>query len=190
MLAPCSRSRRPGSKRCSIHSGRDHGRKPSVRGVNSGRRRNFYGTTSNGGTSGQGTVFKITPIGVETVLYSFAGGFVGVADGGSPSTALIQGSDGNFYGRVSVRGSRSILQGFLRGGSNFLSLVAMDGGARAGEAIVPSSTLSFRLSRRRRRDKGLRLLFDPCGDSVNDSFRKARRQSCSHHRDMRVGRFN
>jgi uncharacterized repeat protein (TIGR03803 family) len=59
---------------------------------------NFYGTTSNGGTSGQGTVFKITPIGVETVLYSFAGGFVGVADGGGPSTALIQGSDGNFYG--------------------------------------------------------------------------------------------
>jgi uncharacterized repeat protein (TIGR03803 family) len=59
---------------------------------------NFYGTTSRGGTSSQGTVFKLTPTGVETVLYSFAGGFVGVADGGDPSTALIQGSDGNFYG--------------------------------------------------------------------------------------------
>jgi uncharacterized repeat protein (TIGR03803 family) len=43
-------------------------------------------------------VFKLTPTGAETVLYSFAGGFVGVADGASPSTALIQGSDGNFYG--------------------------------------------------------------------------------------------
>jgi uncharacterized repeat protein (TIGR03803 family) len=59
---------------------------------------NFYGTTSSGGTSGQGTVFKLAPTGVEAVLYSFAGGFVGVADGASPSTALIQGSDGNLYG--------------------------------------------------------------------------------------------
>jgi uncharacterized repeat protein (TIGR03803 family) len=57
---------------------------------------NFYGTTNGAGASGQGTVFKLTPTGVETVLYSFAGGFVG--DGASPSTALIQGSDGNFYG--------------------------------------------------------------------------------------------
>ncbi|HZZ16264.1 MAG TPA: choice-of-anchor tandem repeat GloVer-containing protein [Candidatus Sulfotelmatobacter sp.] len=58
----------------------------------------FYGTTTGGGASSQGTVFKITPAGVETLLYSFAGGFVGVADGGDPTTALIQGSDGNFYG--------------------------------------------------------------------------------------------
>jgi uncharacterized repeat protein (TIGR03803 family) len=58
----------------------------------------FYGTTAGGGASSQGTVFKITPTGVETVLYSFAGGFVGVADGGDPTTALIQGRDGNFYG--------------------------------------------------------------------------------------------
>jgi len=65
---------------------------------------NFYGTTSSGGTStscgsiggynlGCGTVFKITPAGVETVLYSFDGG----SDGDSP-TALVQGSDGSFYG--------------------------------------------------------------------------------------------
>jgi len=58
----------------------------------------FYGTTAGGGTSSQGTVFKITPAGVETLLYSFAGGFVGVADGGDPNTALILGSDGNLYG--------------------------------------------------------------------------------------------
>jgi uncharacterized repeat protein (TIGR03803 family) len=58
----------------------------------------FYGTTRDGGASSQGTVFKITPTGVETLLYSFAGGFVGVADGGDPSTALILGSDGNLYG--------------------------------------------------------------------------------------------
>jgi uncharacterized repeat protein (TIGR03803 family) len=56
---------------------------------------NFYGTTSGGGASSQGTVFKIGPTGVASVLYSFAGG---TADGGGPNAALIQGSDGNFYG--------------------------------------------------------------------------------------------
>lgn len=50
--------------------------------------------------------------------------------------------------------------------------------------------LSFRRSRRCRREKGRRLLFDPRGDSLNDSNRKARRQLRLHGRDMRVGRFN
>jgi uncharacterized repeat protein (TIGR03803 family) len=58
----------------------------------------FYGTTRGGGASSQGTVYKITPTGMETLLYSFAGGFVGVADGGDPTTPLILGSDGNLYG--------------------------------------------------------------------------------------------
>jgi uncharacterized repeat protein (TIGR03803 family) len=56
---------------------------------------NFYGTTSTGGANGDGTVFRITPAGVETVVYSFAGG---PTDGANPNAALIQGSDGNFYG--------------------------------------------------------------------------------------------
>ena len=34
---------------------------------------NFYGTTSCGGANGLGTVFKITPSGTLTTLYSFAG---------------------------------------------------------------------------------------------------------------------
>jgi uncharacterized repeat protein (TIGR03803 family) len=62
----------------------------------------FYGVTCNGGIggggtagnyTGNGTVFKITPTGEETVLYLFAGG----ADSACPKV-LIQGSDGNFYG--------------------------------------------------------------------------------------------
>jgi uncharacterized repeat protein (TIGR03803 family) len=63
-------------------------------GVAQGSDGNFYGTTYQGGTSGLGTVFKITPSGIETVLYSFAGG----GDGANPEAGLIQGSDGNFYG--------------------------------------------------------------------------------------------
>src|SRR5579859_2090076 len=33
---------------------------------------NFYGTTYNGGANGGGTVFKITPTGSLTTLYSFS----------------------------------------------------------------------------------------------------------------------
>jgi uncharacterized repeat protein (TIGR03803 family) len=62
---------------------------------------NFYGTTEGGGTSNTGTVFKITPGGVETVLHSFAGG---TTDGSRPNTALIQGNDGNFYGTTTNGG--------------------------------------------------------------------------------------
>jgi uncharacterized repeat protein (TIGR03803 family) len=62
---------------------------------------NFYGTTNQGGASGNGTVFKITPAGVESVLYSFAGG---TTDGGRPQAALLQASDGNFYGTTGSGG--------------------------------------------------------------------------------------
>ena len=62
---------------------------------------NFYGTTQVGGTNSTGTVFKITPAGVESVLYSF-----GVPpDGQGPNAGLIQGSDGNFYGTTNAGGT-------------------------------------------------------------------------------------
>jgi uncharacterized repeat protein (TIGR03803 family) len=61
----------------------------------------LYGTTEYGGTNNDGTVFKITTNGALTTLYSFAGG----TDGANPATALVQGSDGNFYGAASGGGS-------------------------------------------------------------------------------------
>jgi uncharacterized repeat protein (TIGR03803 family) len=69
---------------------------------------NFYGTTYFGGTSarcggGCGTVFKITPAGVETVLYNFTGD----PDGAYPDTGLTLGTDGNFYGTTSVGGKNN-----------------------------------------------------------------------------------
>jgi uncharacterized repeat protein (TIGR03803 family) len=62
---------------------------------------NFYGTAQYGGTAGDGAIYKVTPAGVETVLYSFTGG----ADGMNPSNALTQGRDGNFYGTTQVGGT-------------------------------------------------------------------------------------
>ncbi len=43
-------------------------------GVIQGADGNFYGTSFAGGMTGNGTVFTVTSAGVETVLYSFAGG--------------------------------------------------------------------------------------------------------------------
>ncbi len=66
---------------------------------------NFYGATSFGGSgigscggeTGCGTIFKMTPSGSLTVLYSFCMQD-GCPDGSSPNGALVQGADGNFYG--------------------------------------------------------------------------------------------
>ena len=69
-----------------------NGYTPSVLVVGSDH--NFYGTTQYGGTSGDGTVFKLTPSGTLTTLYSFTGG----NDGANPMGPLVVGTDGNLYG--------------------------------------------------------------------------------------------
>ena len=68
---------------------------------------NFYGTTAGIGMgfgSSNGTVFKITPAGALTTLYSFCGQ-PNCADGAHPQASLIQGSDGNFYGTTQYGGA-------------------------------------------------------------------------------------
>ncbi|MBV9063287.1 MAG: hypothetical protein JOY77_10240, partial [Alphaproteobacteria bacterium] len=57
---------------------------------------NLYGTTSLGGQSGWGTVFKLAPDGAETVLHSF--GYPKDADGAIPVGRLIRDAAGNLYG--------------------------------------------------------------------------------------------
>jgi len=55
---------------------------------------NFYGTTAGGGDPyGYGVVFEISPEGALITLHTFDG-----ADGANASGALIQSTDGNFYG--------------------------------------------------------------------------------------------
>jgi len=67
---------------------------------------NFYGTTSNGGAGAygaQGTVFKITPSGTLTTLWNFCSQ-PSCSDGSNPFGALVQGTDGNFYGTTQDQG--------------------------------------------------------------------------------------
>ena len=61
---------------------------------------NFYGTNLDGGPGGNcgfagcGQVYKITPKGVQTILYNFTG----YGDGQEPVGAPIEATDGKFYG--------------------------------------------------------------------------------------------
>jgi uncharacterized repeat protein (TIGR03803 family) len=61
---------------------------------------NLYGTTTYGGSYGQGTVFELERSGRERVLYTFTGG----ADGGQPLLGyLVRDARGNLFG-TTVRG--------------------------------------------------------------------------------------
>lgn len=75
---------------------------------------NFYGTTASGGANhcvqipqsggNCGTVFRMTPSGAVTILYSFG---TSAADGVTPLGSLVQGADGNFYGTTVNGGANS-----------------------------------------------------------------------------------
>ncbi|MGD0363920.1 MAG: choice-of-anchor tandem repeat GloVer-containing protein [Bryobacteraceae bacterium] len=62
---------------------------------------NLYGTTTAGGSSNAGTVFKISAAGHETVLYSFTG----AADGAVPEAGLARDGAGNLYGTTTAGGA-------------------------------------------------------------------------------------
>jgi uncharacterized repeat protein (TIGR03803 family) len=75
---------------------------------------NFYGTASGGGpaagvchsagpAAGCGTIFKITPGGRFTLLYTFGG----IPDGGLPLGVLVQAPNGNLYGTASTLGTQN-----------------------------------------------------------------------------------
>jgi len=96
---------------------------------------NLYGTTSRGGTSGNGTVFKIDTTGKETVLYSFTGG----PDGDLPYSSLIEDSLGNLYGttfgggaygkgavfKLDSSGKETVLHSFTGGADGGLPLTML-----------------------------------------------------------------
>jgi uncharacterized repeat protein (TIGR03803 family) len=67
---------------------------------------NLYGTTATGGAHDAGTVFKVTPAGTLTTLYSFCSQ-TNCTDGQYPEAGLVLGTDGNFYGTTEFGGSNS-----------------------------------------------------------------------------------
>jgi uncharacterized repeat protein (TIGR03803 family) len=69
--------------------------------VAQGRDGNLYGALPQGG-AGDGTIYKITPSGTFSVIYTFPSGG---ADGAFPFGGLILGTDGNFYGTTVYGGT-------------------------------------------------------------------------------------
>jgi uncharacterized repeat protein (TIGR01451 family) len=64
----------------------------------------LYGVARNGGSTGNGVVFKLSPDGTETVVYSFLGP---PGDGAWPMGPLIQDASGNLYGTTLNGGANS-----------------------------------------------------------------------------------
>jgi uncharacterized repeat protein (TIGR03803 family) len=71
-------------------------------GLTFDRAGNLYGTTFAGGSSGKGTVFKLTPSNgwKESVLYAFSG-----SDGASPKSGVVLDAANNLYGTTFQGGS-------------------------------------------------------------------------------------
>jgi uncharacterized repeat protein (TIGR03803 family) len=59
---------------------------------------NLYGTTATGGPGGYGTLYRITPAGVFTVLHAFTHG----TDGANPTGSLARDTAGNLYGATAT----------------------------------------------------------------------------------------
>jgi uncharacterized repeat protein (TIGR03803 family) len=64
---------------------------------------NVYGTTGGGGHQNSGALFRVTPAGAYTTLYSFCA-VAGCKDGFFPQTGMIQHTNGKLYGATESGG--------------------------------------------------------------------------------------
>ena len=88
----------------------------------------FYGTTYNGGASGTGTVFSITPSGTLTILYAFTGG----SDGANPAGSLVLGGNNRFYGTTFGGGAGTGTVFRISTGGGLANVYAFTGGNDGG----------------------------------------------------------
>jgi len=63
---------------------------------------NFYSTTQDGGTNGEGTIYQLTTSMGVTILHSFGALF---GDGEYPGAGLLLATDGNYYGSTAEGGT-------------------------------------------------------------------------------------
>jgi uncharacterized repeat protein (TIGR03803 family) len=106
---------------------------------------NLYGTTRNGGAHLDGTVFKITPTGTLTTLYSFCSkSECADRSGSAPGAALVLGADGNFYGTTGSGCCRSTVFKITPGGT-LTTLFTFDGtdGEYPNAALVQAPNGDF-----------------------------------------------
>ena len=109
-------------------TGQPDGRFPRA-GLIFARDGQLYGTTSSGGTSDNGLIFRTATNGAKTNLYSFQWG----PDGGAPYAPLMQGTDGALYGTTTYGGTfgNGVIYRLATNGQ-FTSLWSFTGGAEGG----------------------------------------------------------
>lgn len=100
----------------------------------------MYTTSPGGGQYGAGTVYKITPDGTLTVLYSFGGT---PTDGVGPGAGLLLAADGTFYGTTGSDGSGSgagtIFSITPAGAYAQLHVLGSNEGSRPGASLVQAA---------------------------------------------------
>jgi uncharacterized repeat protein (TIGR03803 family) len=65
---------------------------------------NFYGTTAAGGANQSGAIFRVSPEGEFSTVYSFCAQ-TNCTDGSEPLAGLVQSTDGDFYGTTNAGGA-------------------------------------------------------------------------------------
>ena len=97
---------------------------------------NFYGSAQNSSGSGDGIIFRMTPGGLVSKLYTF----IGSSNGTTPAGALTQGADGDFYGLTGRGGAASIGNVFkMTPGGALTNLYSFTNGT---DGFVPSGQLA------------------------------------------------
>jgi len=110
-------------------------------GLVQGSDSNFYGTSSVGGLSNNGTVFRISPSGSLTTIYSFSG-----SAGANPACGLVAGGDGDFYGTTWSGGASNdgtVFQVSPEGTLTTLHSFSGGDGANPAAALVRGSDGNF-----------------------------------------------
>jgi uncharacterized repeat protein (TIGR03803 family) len=99
---------------------------------------NLYGTTPGGGANGDGTVYKISPSGTETILYSF--GAI-ATDGQAPFRGLLMDSEGNLYGTTEGGGAHTNSGTVFKISASGAETVVYSFGASATDGQYPTASL-------------------------------------------------
>jgi uncharacterized repeat protein (TIGR03803 family) len=119
------------------------GASPSYGGLMADSNGNLFGTTSQGGTANQGTVFELVKSGnsyTQNILYSFAGG---ATDGASPYGGLVADSSGNLFGTTQEGGAQALGTVFelVKNGNSYTENVLYSFAGGASDGAHPDGTL-------------------------------------------------
>ena len=105
----------------------------------------LYGTTNEGGVTGStgpGTVFKITPGGTLTALYSFCSQS-NCTDGAYPVAEMVQATNGEFYGTTSQGGANGAGEVFkITSGGKLVNLYSFCAQTNCADGAYPGAGLT------------------------------------------------